>query len=175
MNIRSRNHPARMYMVSTRVLIGEKDASFGWETLWAGPPGKRPTTGLRTGESPNFTDQGGIERAPPRTKTKTQQQKIGEWRQNRPQVLKYMELRHPRHPFLRTGAWMIGFVCMYDSGSRFDSPPPQWYGSPGPAPRIQILVLFAACQSSSFQFARYLHHFGAPTSLHRIYIDYLHH
>ena len=67
-------------------------------------------------------------------------------------------------------------------------PAPQWYGSPGPGPWIQIHVLFAAFQSSSFQFARYLHHFraqtlqfarymqhfGAPTSLHFIYMDYLH-
>ena len=61
---------------------------------------------------------------------------------------------------------------------------PQWYGSPGPGPWIQILVLFEAIQSSSFQFARYLHHFRAqtrqvarcmhhceaPTSLHIIFI-----
>ena len=52
---------------------------------------------------------------------------------------------------------------------------PQWYGSPGPGPWIQILVLFAAFQSSSFQFARYLHHFGAPASLHIIFMDHLHH
>ena len=67
-------------------------------------------------------------------------------------------------------------------GSTAPHLPPQWYGSPGPAPWIQILALFAAFQSSSFQFARYwqhfraqtlqfaryMHHFGAPTSLHVI-------
>ena len=39
-------------------------------------------------------------------------------------------------------------------------PPPQWYESPGPGPWIQILMLFAAFQSSSLQFACSFHHFN---------------
>ena len=67
-------------------------------------------------------------------------------------------------------------------------PPPQWYESPGPGPWIQILMLFAHFRAPAYnlhaifttsaqtlQFARFLHHLGAPTSLHIIYMDYLHH
>ena len=48
--------------------------------------------------------------------------------------------------------------CVYMIQVRGSTDPPQWYGSPRPGPWIQILVLFATFQSSSFQFSPYLHH-----------------